>query len=159
MADLGVRDFMTFFQKFLQHHKLTPPTENPSFVPICLLCLLPPANEVWGKVMFSEACVSHSVHRGWGVSVWFHFLSGYLVPCSFQGVSVPSHTFLCPEGGLYPWRSLFRRGSLSRGVSLERPPTNLKSGWYTSYWILSCSVWFCCCTNSAEALLCDYSIE
>ena len=26
--------------------------------------LLPPANEVWGKVIFSEACVKNSVHRG-----------------------------------------------------------------------------------------------
>ena len=25
---------------------------------------LPPANEVWGKVKFSEACVTHSVHEG-----------------------------------------------------------------------------------------------
>ena len=25
--------------------------------------MLPPANEVWGKVMFSQACVSHSVHK------------------------------------------------------------------------------------------------
>ena len=25
---------------------------------------LPPANEVWGKVIFSEACVKNSVHRG-----------------------------------------------------------------------------------------------
>ena len=32
---------------------------------------LPQANEVWGKVMFSQACVSHSVHGegGAGVSV------------------------------------------------------------------------------------------
>ena len=29
--------------------------------------ILPPANEVWGKVIFSEACVKNSVHRGWGV--------------------------------------------------------------------------------------------
>ena len=35
--------------------------------------------------------VSHSVHRG--VSVWCHFLSGYLVPCSFRGV--------CVQGGLW----------------------------------------------------------
>ena len=28
-----------------------------------LVWLLPPANEVWGKVMFSEASVCHSVHR------------------------------------------------------------------------------------------------
>ena len=29
--------------------------------------LLPPANEVWGKVIFSVACVKNSVHRGVGV--------------------------------------------------------------------------------------------
>ena len=28
--------------------------------------LLPPANEVWGKVIFSEACVKNSVHGGRG---------------------------------------------------------------------------------------------
>ena len=28
------------------------------------LYLLPPANEVWGKVIFSEACVKNSLHRG-----------------------------------------------------------------------------------------------
>ena len=33
--------------------------------------LLPPANEVWGKVIFSEACVKNSVHRG-GVSTSVH---------------------------------------------------------------------------------------
>ena len=27
------------------------------------LSLLRPANEVWGKVIFSEACVKNSVHR------------------------------------------------------------------------------------------------
>ena len=31
---------------------------------------LPPANEVWGKVIFSEASVKNSVHRGWGGGVW-----------------------------------------------------------------------------------------
>ena len=30
--------------------------------------LLPPANEVWGKVIFSEVCVKNSVHGGKGVS-------------------------------------------------------------------------------------------
>ena len=25
---------------------------------------LPPANEAWGKVIFSQACVKNSVHRG-----------------------------------------------------------------------------------------------
>ena len=43
---------------------------------------LPPANEVWGKVIFSEMCVKNSVHRGhtcvvagghawlWGACMW-----------------------------------------------------------------------------------------
>ena len=30
----------------------------------CCFLLLPPANEVWGKVIFSEACVKKSVHGG-----------------------------------------------------------------------------------------------
>ena len=30
----------------------------------CYWWLLPPANEVWGKVIFSEACVKNSVHGG-----------------------------------------------------------------------------------------------
>ena len=48
---------------------------------------LPPANEVWGKVIFSQACVKNSVHGG-GVSA-----PGGV--CS-QGVSAP-------EGGAW-WR-------------------------------------------------------
>ena len=32
-----------------------------------ILTFLPPANEVWGKVIFSEACVKNSVHGGGGV--------------------------------------------------------------------------------------------
>ena len=39
------------------------------------LSLLPPANEVWGKVIFSEACIKNSVHRegcAWsGGGAWF----------------------------------------------------------------------------------------
>ena len=30
----------------------------------CFGTFLPPANEVWGKVIFSQACVKNSVHRG-----------------------------------------------------------------------------------------------
>ena len=33
------------------------------------MTLLPPANEVWGKVIFSEACVKNSVNRGTGVGI------------------------------------------------------------------------------------------
>ena len=40
--------------------------------------------------MFLHLSVSHSVHRGDRVSVWCHFLSGCLVPCSFWGCLVPS---------------------------------------------------------------------
>ena len=43
-------------------------------------------------------CVCYSVH-GEGVSVWCHFLSGCLVPCSFEGVSV-SGSMLLPRGSL-----------------------------------------------------------
>ena len=66
---------------------------------------IPPANEVWGKVMFLHLSVSHSVQRGlcmMSFPVWLPgpmFLLGgsmSLVPCSFQ------------------------EGSVSRGQSLSR---------------------------------------
>ena len=58
-----------------------------------LLLFLPPANEVWGKVIFSEVCVKNSVHRGsaWSLGVpgsggvpglWG---SGPSMPCRFPG--------------------------------------------------------------------------
>ena len=34
------------------------------------LSLLPTANEVWGKVIFSEARVKNSVHGGGGSAAW-----------------------------------------------------------------------------------------
>ena len=43
---------------------------------------LPPANKVWGKVMFLQACVSHSVHGGHlydvtsCLAIWYHVPSG-----------------------------------------------------------------------------------
>ena len=49
------------------------------------LLLLPPANEVWGKVIFSVACVKNSVHKGG------------LLPgrgCMVPGVGLP--------GGMHP---------------------------------------------------------
>ena len=77
------------------------------------ICLLPPANEVWCKVMFSEASVSHSVHLAFRRGVGF--------PASVTG-----H---------------INRGSASRGFclwGLDRPPEHYgrrsTSGWYTSYW-------------------------
>ena len=34
----------------------------------CKVSFSPPANEVWGKVIFSQACVSPSVHGGRGLA-------------------------------------------------------------------------------------------
>ena len=68
-----------------QTHSLLPSAcwDTPTLPPQCMLgygqqagsthtshwnaFLLPPANKVWGKVIFSEACVKNSVHRGRGV--------------------------------------------------------------------------------------------
>ena len=83
----------------------------------CFFWYLPPANEVWGKVIFSQVFFHPR-----GVSVWCHFLSGYLFSCSFWGVSV--------QGGLCPWGSLCRRGMETP------PPPNQKSGRYASYYLL-----------------------
>ena len=82
---------------------------------------LPPANEVWGKVMFLHICV-------------ILFTEGGLHP-----------------GGRYPGESASRMGSASRGESASRrglhpggwadPPAPIgyygvrsTSGWYVSYW-------------------------
>ena len=103
---------------------MTPPS-RPSFL------YLPLANEVWSRVIFSQACASRSVQRG--VSLWCHCLSGCLMPCSFwEGLCVWSHVpsgglgvsvqGVCVHGGLCPWGSLsggsLSRWSLSRGVSV-----------------------------------------
>ena len=68
---------------------------------IVLFILLQPANEVWGKVMFSEACVSHSVHR-WNLCimslpVWLPLLESSLSLVPFTSVGV-SLGILCPGG-------------------------------------------------------------
>ena len=56
------------------------------------LPLLPPANEVWGKVIFSVACVKNSVHRGGGVP-------GQVHP---QGRFTPQAGTLPPPGTVHP---------------------------------------------------------
>ena len=52
-----------------------------------MLCiLLPPANEVWGKVRFSEACVKNSIHgEGGGIPAC---IAGGIPAClaAIQGV-------------------------------------------------------------------------
>ena len=103
---------------------------------------LPPAIEVWGKVIFSEACV---ILFTWACE-WCHFLSDYLVPCSFWegGLCAWSHVpwggGLCP-GGVSIEGGGHCLGGLCPGESLSgRPPDRdplrhtVKSGRYASYW-------------------------
>ena len=52
---------------------------------------LPPAKEVWGKVIFSEACVKNSVHKG---SAWLGGMHGWGA-CMAGGRAWP--------GGMHGW--------------------------------------------------------
>ena len=69
-----------------------------------LVALLPPANEVWGKVIFSKASVKNSVHRGgassggWG----FHLGGGFFLRRGFLLGGASSRGVL-PPGGAW-WR-------------------------------------------------------
>ena len=71
---------------------------------------LPPANEVWGKVIFSEACVKNSVHEGEGVPG--------------PGGRVPGPGGSAPRGGLVPGES-GPGGCLLPGVVWRPPPGQL----------------------------------
>ena len=56
----------------LNNNTIIKPSNHPGFCvdwtsfPFFLFALLPPANGVWGKVIFSQACVKNSVERGGG---------------------------------------------------------------------------------------------
>ena len=76
--------------------------------------LLPPANEVWGKVMFIH--LSFWPHRKGG-GLWCHFLSDSLIPCFFQrGICAWSH--IPSEGVSVKGGSLWKRGLYEGGVSV-----------------------------------------
>ena len=47
---------------------------------------LPPANEVWSKVIFSEACVKKSVHRGDGIPACLKGIWGSLQAHTWVGI-------------------------------------------------------------------------
>ena len=89
---------------------------------------LPPANEVWGKVIFLQACVcplggvwsrgGGACSRG-GASSWGGLVLGRGVPAP-GGVPTP--------GGLVPG------GACSRGVPVGDPPNGYRCRRYTSYW-------------------------
>ena len=74
---------------------------------MCRVCvraclLLPPANEVWGKVMFLHLSVSHSVHREGGWIPNMHHRSHH------QGRSAPGGGVCIPSGEQTPSRSAYR---------------------------------------------------
>ena len=75
---------------------------------------LPPANEVWGMVIFSEAFVKNSVHRG-GVS-------GLVGVCSWEGCLVWG--VVCFWGVSAP-RGPGRGVSALEGVPVGDPPGRL----------------------------------
>ena len=70
-----------------------------------MFLFLPPANEVWDKVIFSEACVKNSVHRG------------RVLP---PGGTSSRGCFL--KGGASSWGLLPPGGAFSRGVPAGDPP-------------------------------------
>ena len=66
---------------------------------------LPPANEVWGNVIFSEACVKNSVHRGacmvfWGACMVAggHVWLGGVCGCQRRGVWLHRGACMVVEG-------------------------------------------------------------
>ena len=71
-----------------------PPGQTPFLLQQTLLILLefllPPANEVWGKVIFSEACVKNSVHGG---SAWAD---------TPLGPGTPHQTMYTPQDQVHP---------------------------------------------------------
>ena len=107
--------------------------------------LLLPANEVWGKVIFSQACVSHSVHRG---GLFMMSLPVCLPgPMFLLGVYVSGPIFLLgclPDRDLHPWTETSWTVTPLDGVLLDRDPRTetpwtvaprmVKSGWYAPYW-------------------------
>ena len=61
---------------------------------------LPPANEVWGKVMFSHLSVSRSVHKGGGM-LWCHFLL-WKAPPSLDSTHHPEQQTPIPPDNAHP---------------------------------------------------------
>ena len=81
------------------------------------LSLLPPASKVWGKVIFSEACVKNSVHRG-GVCCWGDAWSmGYATRGVPGPAGVPGH-----GGAWFRGECLVRGGWSGGGGMCGDPP-------------------------------------
>ena len=75
---------------------------------------LPPANEVWGKVIFSEVCVKNSVHRGvcmvgghawlWGVCMVAGGACMVVGGCMVEGACVVAGGCAWLQGGMHGCR-------------------------------------------------------
>ena len=66
--------------------------------------LLPPANKVWGKVIFSEACVKNSIHGGEG-SIWAGTPHTRYIPQAgtLPGPGTPPWSGTPPRTRYTPW--------------------------------------------------------
>ena len=95
---------------YLHKHKRSVLTNSGNLkMAICSFKFLPPANEVWGKVIISEACVI--LVMGWG---WWSLYD--VTSCLAAWSHVPSWGF-CLWSHVPSMGSLFR-GSLSWGLCL-----------------------------------------
>ena len=119
------------------------------------ITLLPPANEVWGKVIFSQACVRNSVHGGCAIPAC---IAGGIPACLTVGL-----------GGCYPsihcrWypsmpcsksrgEGVPAPGGLLRGMSGGDPPgTATAAGGTHPTGMYSCLVMFEPC--KADSITC-----
>ena len=100
---------------------------------------LPPANEVWGNLVISEACVSHCVHRGRWV-LWCHFLlwTASAPPSPYWTAPAPWTAFSLTASP--PWTALPPgQHPLDSTISLDStslwtaPPPN-STPWTASLW-------------------------
>ena len=65
---------------------------------------LPPADEVWGKVMFLHLSVSHSVHRG-GVCLWVGGCTppGHTHPDTYTPIDTHTHGYTYTHEHTHSW--------------------------------------------------------
>ena len=87
------------------------------------MSVLPPANEVWGKVLFSELCVKNSVHGGGGVP-------GQVPP----GTRYTPGTRHPPRTRYTPWDQVHPPGPGIPPRSSACREIRVTSGQYASYW-------------------------
>ena len=142
--------FLTNMQKMISPCMLLALRENEaamdvSFYFIRLREFLPPANEVWGKVIFSEACVKNSVHRGVVSQHALQVVSQHALQVSrptpkgeVEGDLVQAHSQGGSWGGSGP--GPHPRGKL-RGNWPGPSPDGYCCGRYASYWNEFLFIW------------------